>query len=563
MRVSEDWQVWIGEKELPVWEALKNTNHGTHDITRMSFVGFDLDKPLVVRIRAKKPGAVEVRPYAENIPTEKRGEELFLTLKKPTKLILTRGTGYEGTLILTANPPHLPPKPESVTRYFASGVHEVGELALKSGDRVYLAEGAIVKGWFALQKVENVQITGRGILSLGHLPHKEDFRVFKGDATQNILIEGLTVCNAPGWIVSFWNGNSNLTVRNLKLVGSFRYNTDGVQTGTDGLLVEDCLLQCNDDNFSLNGVCKNVVIRNNLLWNLYNGGVFMLGWATGQQFELRNFDVHHNVIFRAGGCCDYDRKAPFSLKLFGSNRVAENLKFSDIDIEDIAPYGRWLDFQAEKATKSVVRKIQFENITIRKTWRVEAELRGTSDGAIEEVAFTNLVIQGKRVASPQDAGLNLIRTKNTTIDSKSFPDGIVFEAKKSGSESPQQSTVSSSAQAAGPNLLEARQKELRGSVMDQKQVDITMLLKVSGPGVYRYGVRVRGKDFPVKVTLLINDEQHPSPDVLLTGEGSQSVERTQPVRWDELRRAVLRIEVANGKRGSFQLEGIWLQRSGG
>src|SRR5690606_18607187 len=112
----------------------------------------------------------------------------------------------------------------------------------------------------------------------------------------------------------------HLTVRNVKMFGNFRYNTDGVQTGTKGLLVEDCFFQCNDDNFSINGVCQDVVIQRNRLWNLYNGGVFMLGWATGPEFDVRRVDIRENVIIRAGGCCDYDPKGPFSMKLFGSQR---------------------------------------------------------------------------------------------------------------------------------------------------------------------------------------------------------------------------------------------------
>lgn len=111
-------------------------------------------------------------------------------------------------------------------------------------------------GAFDVTNASNVRVFGRGIVYGGEVPHKEDYRVFAGNNTRNVTIEGITVCNAPGWIVSFWGGSEDLTVRNVKMVGNFRYNTDGVQTGTQRLLVENCFPQCNDDNFSLNGVCR-------------------------------------------------------------------------------------------------------------------------------------------------------------------------------------------------------------------------------------------------------------------------------------------------------------------
>ncbi len=218
-------------------------------------------------------------------------------------------------------------------------------------------------------------------------------------------------------------GNSDLTVRNVKLVGNWRYNTDGVQTGTEGLVVEDCFLQCNDDNFSLNGVCRDVAIRRNVLWNIYNGGVFMFGWATGPEFLLEQIRIHDNVILRAGGCCDYDRKAPFSMKLFGSRRVARDIEIRDCDVEDIAPFGRWIDFQAAQASSSQVADIRLVNVHIRRAWQIEGEVRGMLDQPISGLVFDHVLIGEELMDSPEVGRLSLFNTFGTQINGKTFADG--------------------------------------------------------------------------------------------------------------------------------------------
>lgn len=334
---SDDYRVWVNGQEQFVYESLKNGNHGTNDLKTISFVGFDLDETATVRVRpARDIRSFELRPYSAGVMATLTDHAITFTLSNPEKLVLVLNGSYEGLLVIVANPPHTPPAPADVEYFFGPGVHRIGiHRKLFSGDDVYIARGAVVEGSFTIEHAQNVTITGRGLIACDRFPHQENFQVVRGIDTRDVLIEGVTICNAPGWIISFWEGSTNLTVRNVTMVGNWLYNTDGVQTGTTGLLVEDCFLQCNDDNFSLNGLCRGVIIRNNVLWNTYNGAVFMLGWATGKCFDVQNLDIYNNVIFRAGGCCEYDPKGPFSMRLFGSHRKVQDIRFRNIIIEDL------------------------------------------------------------------------------------------------------------------------------------------------------------------------------------------------------------------------------------
>jgi hypothetical protein len=50
---SGEYQVWIDGQEEFVYESTKNGNHGTHNITSMSFVGFDLKGAATIEVQPK------------------------------------------------------------------------------------------------------------------------------------------------------------------------------------------------------------------------------------------------------------------------------------------------------------------------------------------------------------------------------------------------------------------------------------------------------------------------------------------------------------------------------
>lgn len=607
LKRSEDFLVTVNGRELFVYQTFKNSNHGTYDVQTMSFAGFDLDKAVRVEVSVKRSATrFEIRPYSAGIEARREGNVISFALNKTQHVLLTFNDAYDGALLLSANPPESPPAPTTVQHYFAPGVHDLkGHYPLKSDDQVYLAEGAVVMGGFALKSARNVTIRGRGMIYGGEHPHQENYRVIKGDDTADVLIEGITICNAPGWIISFWGGSRNLTVRNVKMVGNFRYNTDGVQTGTDGLLVEDCFMQCNDDNFSLNGVCRNAVIRGNVLWNLYNGGVFMLGWATGNQFDLQNLAIRDNVILRAGGCCDYDRKGPFSMKLFGTQRSARDIRFQNVVIEDLAAYGRWVDFQAAKATRSVVSNLTFENIELMKAWQVEGELNGMPDRPIEKVVFKDIKICGQLMADPAQGGLNLINTRDVTVQGVACSNAMVSRAVAAVAPEttnanraprpvppeafpPASSNLLANASFDGgleswtPSLPGKARLEIvpsmeanggkvirvydRASGQAGLQQDITELLRNNGTGNYLYAARVRAiaGTVPLKVSVRIEDrdgpQEHPAPDVQATSDGWSVTRRTQPLKWNDLKSAVLKVESNAGSTGEFLVDQCWLTR---
>jgi hypothetical protein len=302
------------------------------------------------------------------------------------------------------------------------------------------------------------------------------------------------------------------------------------------------------------------------------------------------------VVFRAGGCCSYDRKAPFSMKLFHRNGIVQDIRFRNIIVEDVAQYGRWIDLQMNQA--ATVRDIAFENISILKMWETAGELNGHSaEHPIEDVSFKNVRIVGELVKDASEAGLNLINTRDIQIQGRLARPRVaptVIEA-----HPPAQAASRPTAPPSGKNLLsnpsfeegldgwavhgpgQCRVEILEDSARTgQKAVrvfdrassqtgvvqDITAMLKARGPGRYTYSAQVRtaARSLPVAIGLKISDVDetffHPAPTAEAGPDGWSLTQRSHDVAWNDLVGAWLYIESGWGQTGDYFVDDCSLVR---
>ncbi|MFM8702817.1 MAG: hypothetical protein ACKOHG_02940, partial [Planctomycetia bacterium] len=157
--------------------------------------------------------------------------------------------GDKHPLFIFADPPEtdVPARGPGV-HFFGPGVHDIGpHYAVKGGETVYLAPGAVVRGTLTARGA-NVRICGRGVLS-GELLQEEWIRHKRGFVAKpedarghgiapmvwnaawlgSTTVEGITIIDSPSYNL---NLTGRFTVRNVKLL-SWNYSTDGVG-GTGG-----------------------------------------------------------------------------------------------------------------------------------------------------------------------------------------------------------------------------------------------------------------------------------------------------------------------------------------
>ncbi|MFA6815007.1 MAG: glycosyl hydrolase family 28 protein [Lentisphaeria bacterium] len=267
---------------------------------RAYFATFDIDGKSVLELKftTKIVPDIRIRPGKLNLDFLKVDDfTLTMNLEKPCQFVVENGD--EVIHVFCNEVFHYEQKSDDL--YFGPGVHDVGVLALKSGQRVCLDEGAIVYGAIVGYKVENVEVVGRGILDSSKLlrlheaksdePGGEVLNYFKGLGygvkevvvcgnlalwnCKNIKISGIILVDSPSWSVITRNGCKDIVFDNIKIVGQWRYNSDGIDICTsENVLVQNCFVRSFDDClvvrapylYGENAPCKKIRFEHCVLW---------------------------------------------------------------------------------------------------------------------------------------------------------------------------------------------------------------------------------------------------------------------------------------------------------
>ncbi len=244
-----------------------------HAASSYYLLNFDLDGPATISIRAADAHywdrGVEVQPMRYGIRPRRTGSTITFRIPGPVKLSITRpGDHFSDAdmLFLLGSPPDQSPITAKTpgVRYYGVGVHRE-DIEAKSGDRIYLAPGAVVIGSLSLWQVHDVRVQGRGMIIYdgpqdqgtdeGWM-QKRAWHCIVMDQTRNVEIDGITcVVRSRTWQVQ---------MRDARATGFYNVNViggsprDANQDGMDWLgggdtTVRNCFFRASDDVFALQG----------------------------------------------------------------------------------------------------------------------------------------------------------------------------------------------------------------------------------------------------------------------------------------------------------------------
>lgn len=257
------------------------------------FVSFDVaEKPVELALEMPRgvPNDVRIRPLGVKHETRVEGNRLYVTVTKPEQFVVELGVkGLQ--MHVFANPPfkyqHVPNE-----LYFGPGEHDVGIIAPESGQTVCIDEGAVVYGCICCHKVKDVKIVGRGVLDASKL-HRCDKKskpyqwtlkrgldsdslarssgCFMAYASQNVSVEGIVLRDSGRWTMLVRFGSSGISFDNIKIVGQWRYCTDGLDVwGSGNVSVRNSFMRTFDDCIVLRGdpnyPVRNLFVENCVLW---------------------------------------------------------------------------------------------------------------------------------------------------------------------------------------------------------------------------------------------------------------------------------------------------------
>ena len=419
---------------------------------------FSFSGKIVVTIKSKKlpVTSYKILPTSAGIAAQVKGSELTFELSEPRKLAVVINGDYLNPLFLFADAPEVgvPDKnaPGTVvvkegddvtkmgetlkkaqTVYFEPGVHQIGvAYPVYSNQTIYLAGGSYLCGTIHGMMASNVSIRGRGVLAgdsisrayvLG-LKRVDDYRIrvdkrmryhainmlsdenvsswntfadYPGKGSDNLNIEGITIASPRQFFIRAHG--VPITVHNVKMVGSWPYNTDGFSgIGQANTTVYDCFFHCNDDAVYVSpNYCH---IHHCVFWQGNNGCVFQFSWG-GAPTHHKGGYIHDCDILHCGHVSEANNRMIFGSRKSGSGDISD-VYFKNIRIEGPV----WSLFRIEtngSGDLGSIYNIKLENISvtgpvINKSAIISSKDReadAASDSWIRDITFENVIINGK------------------------------------------------------------------------------------------------------------------------------------------------------------------------
>jgi hypothetical protein len=137
--------------------------------------------------------------------------------------------------------------------YFGPGVHCAGLVRVRSGQTVYLAGGAVVYGAILAERERDITVRGRGILDGSGFDRYDLTSLLCLYDCTNVRIAGIVVRDSSAWtLVSV--GCRDVHIRGVKIIGNWRYNSDGVDfLNCTHCSLEDSFIRAFDDCIDVKG----------------------------------------------------------------------------------------------------------------------------------------------------------------------------------------------------------------------------------------------------------------------------------------------------------------------
>lgn len=310
----------------------------------VQFISLAADEPVYFEITPNlpfDPGNIKIRPRSLNITPDVSDGTIRFTLSKPAYFTVEAyGRNKALHVFVDKISEYNLDISDSNVIYFGVGEHDVGHIRLNSGQTLFIDEGAVVYARVDALDAENIKILGNGILDNSRNKEEILFEASVEDneaqvnnakrvsAVQfeycaNILVDGITIRDSLMYNIRPL-ACDGLEIRNVKIIGCWRYNSDGIDMhNCTNVHIDNCFIRTYDDCICAKGfdcfydgdvakaveeamyrngkaydVFKNLLVENCVLWNDW-GKCLEIGAETraDEMFDIkfRNCEVIHVV----------------------------------------------------------------------------------------------------------------------------------------------------------------------------------------------------------------------------------------------------------------------------
>ena len=348
-KLFEDYTLRVNGQAVPVYSCRVSAMPFNQvwpgyqrPLDQTEFAGFaywNMTGPVTVEVISKRAfKRVAVRPSSRAIRPAIEGQRIRFELARPGQFTVELD-GPHHALHLFADPPEVDaPKPgDPHVLYFGPGVHRPGKIELKNGQTVYVAGGAVVYTAIEGQGVSGVRILGRGIIDTSQFERGQGRGSIHLLGCSDIKIDGVILRDPDEWTLSAF-GCRHLAISRVKLIGLWRYNSDGIDIcNSQDVTISNSFVRSFDDSIVLKGV----------------------NWGHHSKEEMysdrpvRNFRASNLVVW-----CDWGRALELGLET--SAPEFTDAVFRNIDIIRTTQIA--IDIQ--DVDRAAIHDIRFENIRV-------------------------------------------------------------------------------------------------------------------------------------------------------------------------------------------------------
>ena len=411
VRVPEgEWQ------DVPTYMVKVDEVRGTkHCVEKASLGYFDFEGLVEVSVTSNNGpiGTARVRPLSYGIEPVVDGSTLTFTLDRPRNLSVEVNGDIFHNLHLFANGidtnnpidgvrikngKQLAKKRKDVI-YFGPGLHKIDTLFPASGQTVYIAGGAVVRGTIHVVDASDVKIQGRGIVH----PSGRGEGVYV-QRSKNVEVDGIISTQCPV------GGSDGVRITNVKVISSYGWG-DGLNVfASSNVHYDGCFARTSDDCVTVyatrkgfTGSCRNILTENCVLWADVAHPIMI-----GIHGNVEDPDVIENLVYRNIDILDHkekqiDYQGCMAINA-GDDNLIRNILFEDIRIEDFRQ-GQLVNIRIFFNRKYClapgrgIEDITFRNVTYNGSGEEMSVIAGYSeDRKIKNVRFENLVINGEVIS---------------------------------------------------------------------------------------------------------------------------------------------------------------------
>ncbi len=287
------------------------------------FLRIVADETVHVRATHCRPlSRATVRPLSKNVTVKVQRNEVSFSLPQAGQYVL-EGNDEHGALHVFVERPFDFSQYGKPTRVFGKGLHNAGKIELHSGDRIFLEEGARVKGVLFGKGVKNVSVFGYGVLDGGDevrtSPDCYDESpngCLKLYECENVRVEGVTFVDSAVWVCNLF-ACTDVELNRIKIVGHWKYNCDGIDiVNSSRVTVRDSFIRAFDDAITLKGIVpyralpvQDITVENCVLWCGW-GRTLEIGLETlAKEYSRISFTdcdlIHNSAVAIDIQCGDY------------------------------------------------------------------------------------------------------------------------------------------------------------------------------------------------------------------------------------------------------------------